>query len=66
MHGTAGSESHSCYTLRLASQLGRACVLSQEYGIPTEHEGYQIGYRQSDNLIVLKKSGNADGGKGVT
>ena len=38
----------------------------KEYGIPTVDGGCQIGYRQSDNLIVLKKSGNADGGKGVT
>ena len=40
--------------------------LEIEYGIPTEHEGCQMGFRQSDSPIVLMKSGNADGGKGAT
>jgi len=37
-----------------------------EYGIPTEHGGCQMGFRQSDSFIVPKKSGNVDGGKGAT
>ena len=37
-----------------------------EYGIPTEHGGCQMGFRQSDSFIVPKKSGNIDGGKGAT
>lgn len=41
-------------------------LLETEYGIPTEHGGCQMGFRQSDSFIVLKKSGNADGGKGAT
>ena len=48
-------------------QLGRACRLSQkEYDTPTENGGCQTGGRQSDNFIVLMKSGNADRGKEVT
>ena len=48
-------------------QLGRACRLSnREYDIPTENGGCQTGGRQSDNFIVLLKSGNADRGKEVT
>lgn len=48
-------------------QLGRACRLSKrEYDIPTENGGCQTGDRQSDNFIVLLKSGNADRGKEVT
>ena len=56
-----------------AHQLGRACRLSQksmtyqqEYDIPTENGGCQTDGRQSDNFIVLLKSGNADRGKEVT
>ena len=45
-----------------AHQLGRACRLSQ----PTENGGCQTDGRQSDNFIVLLKSGNADRGKEVT
>ena len=40
--------------------------LEIEYGIPTEHGGCQMGFRQSDSFIVPKKSGNVDGGKGAT
>jgi len=40
--------------------------LDIEYGIPTEHGGCQMGFRQSDSFIVPKKSGNVDGGKGAT
>ena len=48
-------------------QLGRACRPSKrEYDIPTENGGCQTGDRQSDNFIVLLKSGNADRGKEVT
>lgn len=48
-------------------QLGRACRLSNiEYDIPTENGGCQTGDGQSDNFIVLLKSGNADRGKEVT
>ena len=46
-----------------AHQLGRACRLSQK---PTENGGCQTDGRQSDNFIVLLKSGNADRGKEVT
>ena len=52
-----------------AHQLGRACRLSplaKEYDIPTENGGCQMDGRQSDNFIVLLKSGNADRGKEVT
>ena len=41
-------------------------LLEIEYGIPTEHGGCQMGFRQSDSFIVPKKSGNIDGGKGAT
>lgn len=48
-------------------QLGRACRPSKrEYDIPTKNVGCQTGDRQSDNFIVLLKSGNADRGKEVT
>ena len=40
--------------------------LEKEYDIPTENGGCQTGDRQSDNFIVLLKSGNADRGKEVT
>ena len=38
----------------------------REYDYPTENEGYKMDGRQSDNFIVLLKSGNADRGKEVT
>ena len=38
----------------------------EEYDIPTENGGCQTDGRQSDNFIVLLKSGNADRGKEVT
>ena len=35
-------------------------------GTSVEARGNRMVYRESDQLIVPKKSGNADGGKGLT
>ena len=39
--------------------------LEEEYEVATENGGFQMNGRWSDNPIVLQKSGNADGGKGI-
>ena len=39
--------------------------LEEEYEVATENGGFQMNGRWSDNPIVLWKSGNADGGKGI-
>ena len=49
-----------------ASRIVKAIEPRKEYDIPTENGGGQTGDRQSDNFIVLLKSGNADRGKEVT
>ena len=39
--------------------------LEEEYEIATENGVFQMNGRWSDNPIVLWKSGNVDGGKGI-
>ncbi len=52
--------------MRMHINWGEPAVSRKEYDIPTENGGCQKDDRQSDNFIVLLKSGNADRGKEVT
>ena len=69
-HSSAASKTYSCYT-RTACQLERAYIFSaleeKEQSMSCQQkEERQKKYRQSDGSILLKKVGNATGGKGAT
>ena len=69
-HSSAASKTYSCYT-RTACQLERAYIFSalekKEQSMSCQQkEERQKKYRQPDGSILLKKVGNATGGKGAT
>ena len=64
---SAGSKSTLCFTLWLFSQLGRTyCFLPLQVANNCKTGECQKNSRQSDSFIVLKKLGNANGGKWAT
>ena len=67
MSASPGSETMACLTLGLCGNLGDPAPLSDmRVCRTTEEGGRQIGCRESDNLVVPVKAGNAAGGKEVT